>query len=401
MNSLSKYFSGVAAKRLSAVEIDPTNSNQHEFNATVKMKEIFGSERTKFNTTFIYLSDNEEHNINQTGQMTWYDARENHPKRSEYRFYYSANEVINKASVDDIMIIAKTTENSVVIIVAPNNSTSADQLLWLFDINKLQDEFIIKDLTSQGKELEYAEKYIVTSLGFESIEEDQNYLEVLLQNFKGNFPTTSIFSQFSRQIAGEVDPINQPDLTLLKWMETEQILFKTLEAYLVKQTLKEGFGANNDDVDAFIKFSLSVQNRRKSRAGAAFEHHIASILDHHQINYSRQAQTERQNTPDFLFPSITQYKDPNFPVHLLTMLGLKTSAKERWSQILTEADRIARKHLITLEPAISPNQTDEMRAKRVQLIIPGPIINTYQPQQREQIMSLENFITEVKSKHAA
>lgn len=35
--------------------------------------------------------------------------------------------------------------------------------------------------------------------------------------------------------------------------------------------LKAGFGENGEDVDAFISFSLSVQNRRKSRVGHAFE----------------------------------------------------------------------------------------------------------------------------------
>lgn len=35
------------------------------------------------------------------------------------------------------------------------------------------------------------------------------------------------------------------------------------------------------------------------------------------------------------------------------MLGAKTTIKERWRQVLEEANRIERKHLITLEPAVS------------------------------------------------
>ena len=43
------------------------------------------------------------------------------------------------------------------------------------------------------------------------------------------------------------------------------------------------------------------------------------------------------------------------------MLAAKTSCKDRWRQVLAEADRIRTKHLLTLEPAISKIQTAEMR----------------------------------------
>ena len=46
---------------------------------------------------------------------------------------------------------------------------------------------------------------------------------------------------------------------------------------------------------------------------------------------------------------------------------VKSTCKDRWRQVLTEADRIEKKYLFTLEAAISNNQTDEMQAKNVQL----------------------------------
>ena len=42
---LSEFFSGVAAKKLSAVEVDPNTSNQHEFNGVSRLKKIFGIEK--------------------------------------------------------------------------------------------------------------------------------------------------------------------------------------------------------------------------------------------------------------------------------------------------------------------------------------------------------------------
>ena len=47
---------------------------------------------------------------------------------------------------------------------------------------------------------------------------------------------------------------------------------------MVAERLKQGFVSEDGvDVDDFIRFSLSVQNRRKSRAGHAFENHVEKL----------------------------------------------------------------------------------------------------------------------------
>ncbi len=74
------------------------------------------------------------------------------------------------------------------------------------------------------------------------------------------------------------------------------------------------------------------------------------------------------------------------------MLGAKSTCKDRWRQILTEADRIPKKHLITLEPSISENQTDEMRKENVSLIVPTAIQLTYSNLQRKWIRNVAQFI---------
>src|SRR5690606_22323981 len=136
------------------------------------------------------------------------------------------------------------------------------------------------------------------------------------------------------------------------------------------------------------QFSLSVQNRRKSRAGLAFENHLAFIFGSTGVLFSNQNKTERNNKPDFIFPGIKEYRDLNFQSTLLTMLGVKTTAKDRWRQVISEADRIWPKHLITLEPAISKNQTDEMISQKIQLVLPKEIMSTYSNEQQKQLISL-------------
>jgi hypothetical protein len=168
-----------------------------------------------------------------------------------------------------------------------------------------------------------------------------------------------IISAFARETLKEVNPLDGPDDVLLLWLDQEERLFRRLERQVVDTRLRAGFLDNGDtDVDGFISFSLSIQNRRKSRAGYAFENHLEDIFKAHRINYSREKQTENKSKPDFIFPSIEQYHDTEFNPELLTMLGAKTSCKERWRQVLAEANRNQDKHLITLEPSISEDQTN-------------------------------------------
>jgi len=73
--SIRKYFKGIAAKRLSEVEIRPSRSNQHEFNGTSMMRELLGSERRVLETTFLFISDDENSKASEDSTTTWYDAR--------------------------------------------------------------------------------------------------------------------------------------------------------------------------------------------------------------------------------------------------------------------------------------------------------------------------------------
>jgi hypothetical protein len=208
------------------------------------------------------------------------------------------------------------------------------------------------------------------------------------------FPNTKKFSEFARKLAKGVDCREDPDSALVAWMDLEERLFMTLERHLVGRRLANGFMSDDKpDVDAFIKFSLTVQNRRKSRAGWAFGNHIEAILAAHNVAFTREATTEKRNGPDFLFPSEAHYHNPDWPAEKLLMLAAKTSCKDRWRQVLAEADRIERKHLLTLEPGISPTQTDEMERELVQLVVPGFLHTTFRPEQRLGLLSVANFIS--------
>ena len=172
-----------------------------------------------------------------------------------------------------------------------------------------------------------------------------------------------------------------------------------MEEHLIKERLEQGFFKDGEiDVDSFISFSLSVQNRRKSRAGLSLENHIEALLKSQEILYTHTPVTENKAKPDFIFPCIEAYKDEQYEENYLTMLGAKSTCKDRWRQVLSEAGRISRKHLLTLEPSISTNQTDEMAAKNLQLVVPQPIHETYTKQQCAWLFNIVQFIDEVKEK---
>lgn len=326
---LSQYFDGIMAKRLSEVEANLAKSNQHEFNGVAAMKRIFGTERQKFPTKFLFLDD-ENPPISEDGFLTWYDAREKHPTRSEYRLFFPTTAVSRAASAGDILFIGFRPDKSALVVIAPGTSTIASQLAWLFNI-EISDLFrVTSEFARNEVQLEYASKCILEHIGIEVNDQNTDYLEDMLDRFDGRFPTTKEFSAYTRYTLHDVDARGNPDEVLVQWLEREEILFRTLEKHLIQQQLDKGF----DDVDAFIAYSLSVQNRRKSRVGQSLENHFEMILKARNIRYDRTKVTENRSKPDFIFPGIKEYHDERFEASLLTMLGAKNTCKDRWRQVL-------------------------------------------------------------------
>ncbi|MDD3013713.1 MAG: type II restriction endonuclease [Candidatus Gastranaerophilales bacterium] len=407
---LRKCFNGVAVKRLSAVEVDPSRSHQHELNGVNGLKEILGPEkRCNIPTIFVWLGD-EQDGITEEGFLTWYDARSNHPTRSEYRLYFPSTAVLNLASAGDPVFIATRPDGSIMVIITKAGSTMENQLLWLFDLPNLPEsdgeitqtnqKFDVKQINYDvSGQTDFAVRYILEELGLEPEEPETDYLDLMLSRFGSNFPRTIEFSSFARETIPDVSPKDDPDGTLLSWINQEELLFRRLERHVVADRLEKGFiDTEGADINGFLKFSLSVQNRRKSRAGLSLENHLEEIFKIIDIPYARGKITENRQKPDFLFPGVVEYHNPQFPASKLIMLGAKSTCKDRWRQVLSEAARIKTKHLLTLEPGISQNQTTEMRSSSLQLVLPRELHQTYRPEQQSWLIDLNGFIDLVKKR---
>lgn len=393
---LSQYFIGVAAKKLSAVEADTAISHQHEFNGVAPLKAIFGAEKRTFPAKFIYLNDNDDEPPAADGFLTWYDARDHHPVRSEYRMYFPTTAVSICAAAGDELIIGLRPDHSVLVIIAERGTTICNQLRWLFGIAENHPGFSVReDLESEQDRIAFASRFILDELGIELENEAETFLEDMLHRFNGALPSSRQFSDYARSTMPETDALDEADMVLIAWLEREEILFRTMEKYLIADRLSDGF---DGDVNGFLQFSLSVQNRRKVRAGLALENHFEHLLTSHRIRFDRTRITENKSKPDFIFPGIIAYHDPSFDVDKLTMLGVKSTCKDRWRQVLAEAERIDHKHLLTLEAAISENQTDEMRERNLQLVVPRSIQSTFTGGQQEWLMNVSEFLALVQSR---
>lgn len=393
---LSALVTGVAVKRLTDVEINPDKSHQGELNGVQELRELFGDDRLRCDATFLYLSDAEEKTVRATGTVTWYDAREQHPTRSEYRLYFTPSGASAAARAGDAAFVLRLTSGDVIVVFVDEGSTAERQMTWLFDTDAPAQRLTVKRLAEGDVEVGFAAREVLTVIGVEvPLPEDADSdLDQILDLFGEQFPSTREFSQFARDLT-EGDDTGQPDEAVMAWLEREEALFRQLERHLVLKRLRVGFG---EDVDGFIAFSLSVQNRRKSRVGQALENHLQALFELQSIRFSRGQITERTSKPDFVFPHIGCYRDQTFPADRLTMLGVKSTCKDRWRQVLAEADRIQAKHLFTLEPAISTAQTDEMLARSVTLVMPVSLHASFLESQRQQLISVKDFIHVVAEK---
>jgi hypothetical protein len=386
---LSRYFTGVAVKKLSQVEVDKTKSNQHEINGVTPLKSLLGMERQTFPARFIYLEDDEKESITEDGSLTWYDARENHETRSEYRLYYTKNSVMEAGASGDSFILGLQPDLSITVVVAKEGSISEKQLLWLFgDIGK-EEKFQINTETEKV-ETGFAARYILEQMGVDTVKElSPFYLDEMLRRFNGNFPTTRDFSAYARETVG-LSSVADPDKTLLLWLEREEALFRLLERYLVQDKLNQGF----EDIDDFVDTALSVINRRKSRVGAGFENHAEQIFKDFNLSYSSQQITEFKSKPDFIFPHIAAYHNlqDHIVKQVVTVLGVKYSCKDRWRQVLAEAQKLDARYLLTVEAGISLNQTNEMESNGLHLVVPSEIHETYYDEQKSWLISLAEFL---------
>lgn len=395
--NLSDIFTGVAHKRLVTVDLPRQGSNQHELNGVFSLRELFGtSQKTQGTLAWHYFADDQE-TLKEEGGFSFYDAREKSKERTgrtEWRMYYTG-EFLKCAKAGDLLIFAITRSGQFYSLVFEKDSAWMRAAQALFGEPMLSQAFDVLETSAlQHQSLEILQRQILEELGLEIvIPVETTDEEIMIERFGHSFPSTKIMSDLARSLT--TSRSEAADDLLLSWLDREEQLFRALENVLIQKRLETGFNS----ADEFIEYSLSVQNRRKSRMGYSLQNHLAVIFDRERIRYDSQAITEGRNRPDFIFPGKKEYDAfQGEQEALLVMLGVKSTSKDRWRQVLDEADKIKRKHLCTLEAGISVNQTDAMTARELTLVVPRRLHETYTEQQRAIILDLSAFIAFVRER---
>lgn len=212
------------------------------------------------------------------------------------------------------------------------------------------------------------------------------------------FPDTRTMSAFARKAYDEAHgvsssaPVKNPDSILQQWISAEYQLFRAVEQKVHADICSHPF----KDLDQFIAVANSILNKRKSRAGKSLEHHLSSIFSANHLWFEEQVVTEGHKKPDFVFPNGKCYHHFEFPTDKLTVLGAKTTCKDRWRQVATEADRADFKYLFTTQPGLTIYQLREMEALKVGVVTPEKNIGAFPSEFQPKIHSLAKFIGMVK-----
>lgn len=303
--------------------------------------------------------------------------------RNEYRITRFGRDFpfLQDDNVGDLLIIAKFTEEDYVGYVLSSDE-DIDEFFATFNLPP--------DETNQ----------LIDISG--TVMPDDNIAQLLLEfvNRYNSFPETKTMATGARNCFNRANNISDtalkssPDEILLNWVDTEYRLFRLMEEKVYAEVMTKPFCS----IDTFVQMANEVLNRRKSRAGKSLEHHLADIFTHNDLIFEEQAITEDKKKPDFLFPNATCYHNLLFPANDLIVLGAKTTCKDRWRQVLTEADRVDVKYLFTLQQGISKNQLREMKDSKLKLIVPRKYIDSFPKEFQSDISNLQVFIQLVKRK---
>lgn len=181
------------------------------------------------------------------------------------------------------------------------------------------------------------------------------------------------------------------DDQLLRCADAEYRLFQMAERKICEADIVRVFAS----VDDFLRTAQSILQRRKARAGRSLEHHVEHLLRAAGLPFEMRVDVEGTK-PDVLIPGRKEYLDSEFPEKRLFALGVKTTCKDRWRQVLREAPRVKHKHILTLQQGISPAQLAEMKASSLTLVVPAKLHADYPPANRPDLKTLGGFIDHVR-----
>ncbi len=120
------------------------------------------------------------------------------------------------------------------------------------------------------------------------------------------------------------------------------------------------------DFNDLNSFFLSISQSRKSRAGKAFEYIIESMLVKLEYPFSDQVVIDGAK-PDYVMPSEEHFREKPLDSIIFTA---KRTLRERWRQVVTEANKGYGYYLATIDEKISKNQIQQAESHKIYIVVP-------------------------------
>ena len=392
------------AKRLSAVEIEPDKSNQHELNAGKLRTALgFADERIAGDLTLFLYGDSGEPSIDD-GTFTLYNSRDGKPRSAEFRLYYKSQGLAEFAKAGDLLVLFREGESTALKgVVARAGSVTETRLLESLELGIRELSTFVQVLAPSATK--DAALRLVTAMAPPPIHgwtvagvTNSKFVRSAVKS--GRVPSTAEMAHAAQaallKMAG---PKIDPDPFIWGALEAESALYFAIEGEVRSNQLASMLSRGESDLDAVISFAMSVQQSRKSRRGQSLQNHFSALLNREGLTFSAQCRTETGETPDFVFPSCAAYHLRSFPTAKLRMVACKSTVRDRWRQVLNEAERISPKYLLTIDPQLTTDLIGAMHTAKLRTYLPMALINNRYDSSscRALLSSVGDLIEELRS----
>ncbi|MBL8923366.1 MAG: hypothetical protein JNJ54_31225 [Myxococcaceae bacterium] len=371
-----------AIKRLSQVEVSARQglrrqslgtSNQHELNAGMLRRELRLPTDVSADLELLFYTADDQEPVVERATYRLYDARRAKTHRSaEYRLYYHTDRVPELARAGDLLVVFRPeTDGKRLIAVIVRQGTRIEGML-LSALRVDPGAALARFSLREDRRLERTEMEQIGQLKLLTEQQhpiaEHPLLAEALRSRRMPKPEelaraarTSIIARY-----GDVPP----DEFLEKTVDEESRLYFGIEKVVNERKLRQ-MVEDGAQLNALLAFALSIFQSRKARRGLSLQSHFGALLTREGIPYTPQCLTERGETPDFVIPGQTHYSDRAFPEKWLRMVACKSAVRERWRQILNEAERIPEKYLLTLDPELSADLLSNMESERLKSFVPA------------------------------
>ncbi len=374
-----------AVKRLASVEVVPGASNQHELNAgTLRTGLGFPHGTTKGALSILAYVEPDAGPITLDGSFTLYDAREGHPARSEYRMYYRLPGLVDIARPGDLLVLFRDSGSGDLHGALARTGTSMErrleQLLAVGDHRAARRMIVAPSpALSQRDRRDWVQAILPLEDGGELLKVVRAHSLFVHAVREMTLPPTKQMAQAAREIATAVWGSHvDADRFIVGGLDAESALYFEIEREVGTRSLSSILTSGPAELDDILSWALRIQQSRKARRGYSLQNHLGFLLDREKIPYTPQLVTENGETPDFVVPGGKAYHEPTFPANRLRMVACKSTVRERWGQVLKEADRIPQKYLLTVDEDLTRDTLASMEGAGLVVFVPASIIqNAY------------------------